>query len=138
MQLYIYPPTAVSVSVPPIAYTDGGINTPVTPEAPLPVKIDREAIDFLFNSYAGVPVTSGAWVELTSAAPDVRRVQIFDSSGQIMQLGYGAPGSEAAFMLIPPGGNGVIDLYIPENTRVSLRANGASATSGVFIMNIFG
>lgn len=36
MKLYIYPPTPVSVTVPPIAYTDGGLSVPVTPTEPLP------------------------------------------------------------------------------------------------------
>jgi hypothetical protein len=138
MITYIFPPTAVSVSVPPIAYTDSGVNTPVTPLAPLPVRSSFEAVDFLVNNYASTPVDSSTWVELTSSSPEVRRVQIFDSSGRTMLLGYGGSGSEAAYMVIIPGGNGIVDLLIPANTRLSLIADSTTASSGVFIMNLFG
>lgn len=47
MRLFVYPPTAVSVTVPPIAYTDGGINTPVTPDSPLPVIGEFGATQFV-------------------------------------------------------------------------------------------
>lgn len=97
-----------------------------------------EAQDFLVQNYTVSPVDSSTWVELTSSSPSVKRLQIFDSSGQIMQLGFGGVGSEAPYLLITPGGNGVLDMYIPAGTRISVKANGDTADAGTLIINLLG
>ncbi|MHA2064101.1 MAG: hypothetical protein ACXABY_06945 [Candidatus Thorarchaeota archaeon] len=96
------------------------------------------------NDYTGVNVTTGAWVELDASmmtgikktrGDHIGLVQIFDSSGQTMELGIGAAGSEARILLIEPGGNGKVPIFIPTGARLAIRAVSADATVGEIIIN---
>lgn len=141
MKLYLYPPIAVSVSVPPIAYTDPVTgNTPVTPSAPLPVyqaaaPADKAKLDFSASS-----VTNAAWVQLiASTANDSKLAQIFMSSGEPLEFAFGAPASEVAKGYIFPGGNGTQGLVIPAGTRVSVKAvNAVTINTGLLLVNFLG
>lgn len=93
------------------------------------------------NDYSSVNVTTGAWVELIAniGATAARGLTLFDSGGYTMELGIGGAGSEARTLLIPPGGfNGVIEMNIPANSRVSIRAIGiATVNAGEIALNLF-
>lgn len=92
------------------------------------------------HSYSGGNVTTAAWTEISSSANTKRGrvVEIFDSSGQTLVLGYGASGSEAEFpFYILPGGNGRISLQIDAGQRLAVKAISANATSGELVLNIF-
>jgi hypothetical protein len=88
------------------------------------------------NDYGVTPVTIGAWVQLiASTSADINFLDIFDSSGEILELGTGAAAAEARRLLINPGGNGQIPLNIPAATRVSVRAVSANASVGNLVIN---
>ena len=58
-------------------------------------------------------VTTSAWTKLITTSNIVSSVEIFDSSAQTLELGVGPAGSEVAFKIIFPGGNGWGNLNIP-------------------------
>jgi len=90
------------------------------------------------NNYASTPVTTGAWVQLiASTASAVNMMEIFDSSGQTMEIGTGAAASETRLVIVFPGGNGQIPVNIPAGTRVSVRAVSASASVGELDINFY-
>jgi hypothetical protein len=64
-------------------------------------------------------------------------LEIFDSSGQTMELGMGASGSETRIALILPGGNGQIPILIQQGTRLSVRAVSGTASSGELDLNAY-
>jgi hypothetical protein len=140
MRLFIYPPTAVSVTVPPIAYTDGVTNTPVTPETPLPIKLTAGPINFERIDMSSDNINTSAYLEVFSTIGLVaaKRMQVFLSSGTPILLAFGAAASEVDKKIVVPGENVVYDFDIPAGTRVSAKAIGSNITSGQLIINLFG
>lgn len=140
MRLYIYPPTAVSVTVPPIAYTDGGVNTPVTPATPLPVEEKPQTLGaYAILDFPSSPVTSGAWVELDASVPmNLKKIQVFMSSGEPLLIASGGAGSELDIGVIIPGGNGIIDFLLDAGERLSVKSLGATVNTGLLIVNYIG
>jgi hypothetical protein len=139
-RLFIYPPVAVSVSVPPIAFTDSGVNTPVTPLAPLPVYNPAIPLNFARLDISSTNITTAAYVELLSSvgATKIKKIQIFYASGTPLYLAFGAAASEVDKKIIVPGENFTYDFEIPATTRLSLKAIGSNVTSGQIIINLFG
>lgn len=91
-----------------------------------------------YNDYASTNVTTGAWVELVAAtSADITEIEIFDSSGRLLELGVGAAAAETRKILVIPGGNGLIPIDIPSGTRLSLRAVDANATAGFIACNLW-
>lgn len=90
--------------------------------------------------YTSTNVTTGAWVQLLASvgATAIREVEIFDSSGETLELGIGTAGSEVAKAYIFPGGNGRISLQIAASARVAIRAVSATANAGEIIVNFYG
>jgi hypothetical protein len=90
--------------------------------------------------YSTTNVTTGAWVQLLASVGStaIKEIEIFDSSGETLEIGIGAAGSEVSESYIIPGGNGRIPLQIPEGTRLSVRAVSATANSGELIINFYG
>lgn len=141
MKLYLYPPVAVSVSVPPIAYTDTVTgNTPVTPSAPLPIYQAAAPVDKAILDFSASNVDNSAWVELIAAtAGNSKLAQIFMSSGEPLEFAFGASASEVSKGFIFPGGNGNQNLVIPSGTRVSVKAvNAVTVSTGQLLVNFLG
>jgi hypothetical protein len=91
-----------------------------------------------YQDYAATNVTTGAWVQLVaSVSANVEELQIFDSSGQTLEIGIGAAASEARLFLIPPGGT-VVQAKILAGARVSIRAVSSLAQSGNLVVNYIG
>jgi hypothetical protein len=141
MFLYIYPPTAVSVTFPPGAATSANQLLilaeleDINQNQHLPV-INKAILDFSADN-----VDNSAWVEVIAdvGATEIKKAQIFMSSGEPLELGFGAAASEVSHAYIIPGGNGYLDLEIPANTRVSVRAvNAVTVSSGVLLINFMG
>jgi hypothetical protein len=90
--------------------------------------------------YSSTNVTTGAWTQLLASvgATAIKEIEIFDSSGEILELGLGAAGSEASSSFIIPGGNGRIPLQIPAGTRLSIKAVSATVNSGEIVVNLYG
>jgi len=91
------------------------------------------------NDYTSTSVTTGAWVQLVaSLGADVTELEIFDSSGQTLELGIGAAASESRLVLVFPGGNGRIPVAIASGARISIRAVSATANAGEIDINFYG
>lgn len=92
------------------------------------------------HDYGVTPVTTGAWVELLSSVGfgEILEIEIFDSSGQTLELGTGAALSETRLLLIFPGGNGRVSVRIPTTTRLAIRAVSGTANAGELCMNLYG
>lgn len=90
--------------------------------------------------YSVTNVTTGAWVELLSTvgATAIKEIEIFDSSGETLELGIGAAASEVSKSYVFPGGNGRIPMQIAANARLAIRAVSATANSGEIIINLYG
>jgi hypothetical protein len=96
----------------------------------------RSYADSWRNDYSSAAVTTGAWVELDAAtAADINALFIFDSCGEVLELGTGAAAAESRKLLIPPGGiDGPVPLYIASGTRVSIRAVSGDCSSGQVVI----
>ena len=93
---------------------------------------------FVRNDYTTTNVTTGAYVQLiASTAAAYNAIEIFDSSGQTLQLALGASGSEVNQFLIFPGGNGRIPYTIAAASRVSVKAVSGTANVGELSINFY-
>ncbi len=84
------------------------------------------------NDFTSVPVDTTTWLQLSaSLGLTIRELEIFDSSGQVMEFGYGPAGSEKRLFLVMPGGNmGRIQCILGKGTRLVYRAVSAAAIVG--------
>lgn len=90
------------------------------------------------NDYSGTAVTTAAYVQLiASTAHQIKKLEIFDSSGQTLVLATGAAASEVDLLYVTPGGNGQISIDIAAGTRLSIKAISANATSGEIDINAY-
>jgi hypothetical protein len=94
--------------------------TPVVP----PVANPPTVILTTYFDYAATNVTNAAWVQLVPDTGSVKidQISLYDTSGWVLEVGIGPVGAETRLFLINPGGFGVIDVNIPPNSRVSVRA----------------
>jgi len=96
---------------------------------------------FVRNDYSSTNVTTGAFVELTaSLTQDMDEIEIFDSSGQTLEIATGAGGGEVPRFLVFPGGNGRIPIdrtVFAAATRISIRAVSADAVAGEISINFY-
>ena len=92
----------------------------------------------VFHDYSSANVGTTSWVALTKSNDDhANRLEIFDSSGQLMEIGYGAAGSETAVFYVMPGGNGVVDIIVPKETDIHVRGVDGAASAGILAINAF-
>ena len=98
----------------------------------------RSLADSVRKDYSSGSVTTGAWVQIVaSLATTANLIEIFDSSGQTMELGLGPAASEVRACIITPGGNGQVPLTIASGTRVSVRAISGTASVGELDINFY-
>lgn len=84
-------------------------------------------------------VGTTTWVQLDdSLNSNVMIIDIFDSSGQVLELGQGPAGSETRVCFVFPGGNGRIPLILDQGQRLTVRAVDGVAASGQLCMNLYG
>jgi len=101
----------------------------------------KTAVNKVRNDYTSTAVTTGAYVELLSAAAFTTactEIEIFDSSGSTLVLATGAAASESDKIYIIPGGNGRVQLAIAASTRISIKAVSGNASVGEIIINFYG
>lgn len=88
-------------------------------------------------NYSSTNVTTGAYVTLIASTSDTAsRIQITDSSGQVLKLAYGPAGSEVDFCSVPLSGTALVNYFIPPLTRISIQAVSASATTGFNVVSL--
>jgi hypothetical protein len=98
----------------------------------------RSKVQQLFLDYSLSNVTTAAYTQLVaSTSAIVSRIEIFDSSGEVMILAVGGAGAEVDQLYIFPGGNGVLDLAIPASSRISVKAKTATAIEGYLAINLY-
>lgn len=90
--------------------------------------------------YSITNVGTSNWVVLASSLPNtVTQIAVSDTSGQTMEVGTcnasASPNSEIRQFLIPAGGI-TVNIQIPSNQRVSIRAVSAPATTGENNLNL--
>lgn len=101
-------------------------------------ELGKTSVTSIRNDYTSTSVTTSAWVEIVaSLSADVQEIEIFDSSGQTLELGVGGSGSEARQLYILPGGNGKVPLRIASGARVSVKAASATASVGELVINFY-
>lgn len=90
--------------------------------------------------YSTTNVTTTAWVELllSVGSDNISEIEIFDSSGETLELGVGPSGSEVSQIYVVPGGNGRIPVSLSSLSRLSIKAVSATANSGEIIINLYG
>lgn len=91
------------------------------------------------NDHSSVNVTTAAWVQLDSALnADTSMIEIFDSSGSVLQLAVGASGAEVAipYYIVPGGAPTRLPFILPQGARLSVKAIDANATTGQLILNL--
>lgn len=87
----------------------------------------------------GTLATTSAWVEIEDSLPaSVSRIQIYESSGQIVQMGIGPSGSETGIYYIMPNTVATIPFKLDEGMRLAIKAVDADASVGDLIINFFG
>ena len=108
---------------------------------PLPVKVfsttgvTRTKANAPVRHAYSTNVTTLAYTQLVAATTLVAtKMQIFDSSGQTLYLGFGAAGAEVDQLMIVPGGLD-IEYTVPASTRISIKAISADATAGEIVIN---
>lgn len=122
-----FDPTVDAIRVVPSS-TSGGAPT-----------LGRSPVTTNRKDYSGGSVGTSTWVQLVAAlSAQVNEVEIFDSSGQTMELGVGGVGSEVRQIIIFPGGNGRVPLKIASGSRVSIRAISGTASGGENDINFYG
>ena len=105
---------------------------------PIQSSVGRAKVNQLFNDYTVTPVTTAAYVQLIASTSAVsNRLEIFDSSGEVLIIAVGAAASEVDQLYLFPGGNGVIDLAIPTASRISIKSKTATASVGLVAINLY-
>lgn len=90
------------------------------------------------RDYSTDSVTTSAWVELiASLAADVSEIEIFDSSGETLELGTGAGAAETRLIYVTPGGNERVPVSIASGTRISIQAVSGDALVGELVINFY-
>lgn len=131
----------------------GYVAVKVNPSGALTVEADVEGTVQVQNGvtyitraildYSSTNVTTGTWTQvLNTFATPIKEIEIFDSSGEVLELGFAVsgsnPGTEVAKAYVIPGGNGRIPLQIPTATRLSIKAVSNTANSGLLVINLYG
>lgn len=138
---YVYPPTSVSVAFPPGAASEATLLSLLAQVQALNANQYLPIRSYGDIDFSSTNVDDSAWVELVSdvGANEIKKVQIFMSSGEPLYVGVGAAASEVIQGYIIPGGNGFVDLEIPASSRVSVKAvNAVTVSSGSLLVNFLG
>jgi hypothetical protein len=132
--------SAVPVSVSGVATASNQTSQTTELQA---IKVNTARLDYVGRVrlvYSSTNVTTGTWVELLASvgATAVKEIEIFDSSGETLELGVGAAASEVSKSYVFPGGNGKIPLQIAASARLAIKAVSATANSGEILINLYG
>lgn len=135
MQIYQYPPSPAAVIPAGSATAANQVLEIAAIQALQPAPTGLVVLDFSVSN-----VTDAAYTELIAAAPVMKKIQIFMSSGDPLYLATGAAASEVNRSVIIPGGNGLIDYNLAAGQRLSLKAvvAGTTVNTGMIIVNFLG
>lgn len=126
---------ALTVSPGPVKFVDG-VEKTVTPADPLPVTNNLTVKDWNYIDMTTDPIGS-AYVELSTVASDIKRVQIFWPSGEPLIVAVGPSLAENNVAVCFPGG-GEFDLALQAGDRVAVQTLGPTVNSGYVLVNFLG
>lgn len=88
-------------------------------------------------SYSATNVSSSAYVTLFASTPtSVSKLEILDSSGQIMKIALGSAGNEMDICTAPVSGTILLPYFLPIGSRLSIRAVATSASTGYSVVSL--
>lgn len=140
MTLYIWPPISVNTTGLATEATLADIETAVGNillAMAASVGVERTVANAPYaRDYSVSNISDAAWSEIVaSTGARIRKMHIFDSSGAQVKLAMGAAGAESEVFRIEPGGPGGVELVIPVNTRLSVRAASGTISTGDLVIN---
>jgi hypothetical protein len=95
--------------------------------------------DTVYHNYAVQGATTLAWLQIiASTSAVISEWDVFDSSGQVLEIGVGAAGAEVRFALIAPGGGAPFKHQLAAGSRVSIKAVDANTAGGKLVINAWG
>jgi hypothetical protein len=87
--------------------------------------------------YSSTNVSTSAYTELFSSTPIAcSKLEILDTSTKILKLAVGPDGSEVDICTIAVSGTIVVPYYIPQGSRISIKAIDATASSGYNVTSL--
>lgn len=91
-------------------------------------------------NYANTNVTSSAYVQLfLSTSISVSKLQISDSSGDIIKLAIGASGSQTDICTNAISATTVVPIYLPAGTTIWVKSiNQSTISSGYLTVSLLG
>lgn len=109
----------------------------------LPVVVNVPGLDKVEQPsfLVGTTINSsvGAWVTVIAATTaDIKRIQLYDTTGRFLNLAVGAPASEVIEVTLGPGNDSSIDVDIPSGSRISIRSAEAAPVAGNVAINWLG
>lgn len=104
-----------------------------------PTTNTKAGIAQVVTSYASTNVGTSTPVQILASVPatGASMIDIFDSSGQTLQLTYKLNGASTVVANIYPGGNGQLQVFIPGGAALLLKSLTTTVSSGTDIINIF-
>ena len=102
-----------------------------------------DAVHTSYFDYGSTNVTNAAWVELTTvpASVEVREIAIFDSSGEVGEVGVvqnAVDNPTTVKILIFPGGNQPMPITLAAGDILKIRAKSNILSAGACIINFYG
>lgn len=89
--------------------------------------------------YSATAVSDAAWVQLSASLPDnITELEVGDTSGHAMVLGYGPAGSEQILAYVQPGGEATrVQALLNKGMRFVIKGQETSTTvsSGKLFIN---
>jgi len=87
-----------------------------------------------------VPASSSSPLQVVaSLAEQVRKIQCLDTTGYFIGVYEGPPALEVLKFIIGPGSDQIIEVNIPQGTRISVRnMENVVPTSGSLVLNFLG
>jgi hypothetical protein len=90
-----------------------------------------------YRDYSSSNITNAAWFTFVALTANVRELEIFDSSGEIIDVSI--DGGVNILFTITPGGNERVPEVIASGSTISIRSKSAAlVNSGVLLMNLRG
>lgn len=82
-------------------------------------------------SYSSSPVTTGAYTTLVVTSPfTVSKLQICDTSGELLKIAIGLPGQEVDVFSSPISGCMIIPIYLIKGQRLAIQSLTNTASNG--------
>jgi len=102
-----------------------------------------DAVHTSYFDYESTNVTNAEWVELTTvpASVEVREIAIFDSSGEVVEVGVvqnAVDDPTTVKILIFPGGNQPMPITLAAGDILKIRAKSNILSAGACIINFYG